>query len=126
MPQASAPEATGDDEPVARPARRIGTGPLPSRRVAQEATVSAESRPAARPAHDDAPDGPDQLSVDDTITKMGETTMLRMAELSRLNKRRTGFLHHKEESNRDESPANSHAAGDGPQYGPSPAAFARP
>ncbi len=97
-PQASAADVAQASAPteaniaaVARPARRIGTGPLPSRRVAQEATFSAESRPVAKPAPEET----------DTMLKMGETTMLRMTELSRLNKRRTGLLHHKDESNND-------------------------
>ena len=35
---------------------------------------------------------PDQLNVEDTILVMSQTTLLRMAELGRLNKRRTGYL----------------------------------
>jgi len=88
--------------PGARQTRRTGTDPLPARRVAQEAAFSAEALPIARPDADEAQEGHDQLSVDDISLKMGETTMLRMAELSRLNKQRTGFLHHKDESNNDE------------------------
>ena len=108
-PQASAADVAqeaapiaANTAPVARPARRLGTGPLPSRRVTQEASSSAESRPVARPEPAETDNGPDQSSVNDTILKMGETTMLRMAELSRLNKRRTGLLHHKDESNKDD------------------------
>lgn len=50
----------------------------------------------AGPAPSETVEGPDQLSVDDTILKMSETTMQRMAELSRLRKHRTDALNRKE------------------------------
>jgi len=50
----------------------------------------------ARPASEATGQGedarPDQLNVEDTILVMSQTTLLRMAELGRLNKRRTGYL----------------------------------
>lgn len=82
QPPAAAPLA---QQAPTRPPTRPNTGPLMMRQAppppapaAQQETDSAES--------------PDQLSVDDTILVMSQTTLLRMAELGRLNKRRTGFL----------------------------------
>lgn len=109
-PQADAPAPALDNpqDAVANPA----SGPQPTRRMPEEApAASARSasesgiewydddvaRPANDAAEDDAAGGgveghPNQLNVEDTILVMSQTTLLRMAELVRLNKRRTGHL----------------------------------
>lgn len=79
---------------------RTNTGPLPTRPPTEE--LRAMSTPA--PERDGEPegDGPEQLSVNETILQMSQTTLLRMAELGRNNKRRTGPLAPREEGQDDE------------------------
>jgi len=61
-----------------------------------EASIEWYGDDVAHPANDAAEPNedeyPDQLNVEDTILVMSQTTLLRMAELGRLNKRRTGDL----------------------------------
>ncbi len=50
------------------------------------------AHPNNKTTEQDDDERPDQLNVEDTILVMSQTTLLRMAELGRLNKRRTGYL----------------------------------
>jgi hypothetical protein len=100
-PQIAAREVSTQAEASATPdatplSRSLKTGPLTSLRATREAP------PAAKPARDETAEGTNQLSVDDTILKMSETTMPRMTELSRLRKHRTDSPNRKEAAGEDD------------------------
>lgn len=85
----------------AHTARGAGTGPPPSRELAQGSLAADQASPAKRHQGRDNND-PARPSVDDTLLLMSQTTLSRLAELDRLHKRRTGPLRRREESERDE------------------------
>jgi len=69
--------------------------PAANEQATGEAGIEWYDDDVARPANEakrDASEPPDQLNVEDTILVMSQTTLLRLAELGRLNKRRTGYL----------------------------------
>lgn len=69
--------------------------PAASEQATGEAGIEWYDDDVARPANEakrDERERPDQRNVEDTILVMSQTTLLRLAELGRLNKRRTGYL----------------------------------
>ena len=75
---------------------RAQDAPTASEQATGEASIEwyddDVAHPSKKTAAPDKDDRPDQLNVEDTILVMSQTTLLRMAELGRLNKRRTGYL----------------------------------
>jgi hypothetical protein len=69
--------------------------PAAQEQATGEAVIEWYDDDVARPTGDAERaerDRPDQLNVEDTILVMSQTSLLRLAELGRLNKRRTGYL----------------------------------
>ena len=86
-------EAAPDQRPRPTTGSLIAPGLVPFPEPAED-----EEEPEAQTAEiadedDDDEESPERLSVDDTMLVVSQTTLLRLNELQRLTKRRTGYLY---------------------------------
>ncbi|MFN8511688.1 MAG: hypothetical protein U0232_04650 [Thermomicrobiales bacterium] len=83
----------------------IAPGLVPFSEPEDDSEDDKDEREAVARASDDDDDdegAPESLSVDDTMLVVSQTTLLRLNELQRLTKRRTGYLYTGREKDGDE------------------------
>ena len=94
------PPATGASPRPGTGSLNIAQGLVPEAPTANDDVAWSEGEARAVPqtaALEDQDEAPEQLSVDDTMLVMSQTTLLRLSEIQRLSKHRTGYIYQERE-----------------------------